>query len=176
MRAPIIIVTGSPGAGKSTVASLVAESFDQSAVITGDHFHNYLRRGKIPPWLPESHQQNTMITDVTMAAVASYAAGGWTTVLEGIFGPWFFPAITAGLAGATVHYLVLDVPLETCLQRFSQREPGESTEVVSKMHGEFARASIDPRHLVSSNGDPETVAAAILDRVAAGTAALAVDD
>lgn len=48
----LLIVTGPPGAGKSTAAALLAERYDPSALVEGDVFHAFLRCGAIEPWLP----------------------------------------------------------------------------------------------------------------------------
>lgn len=165
MLAPLIVLTGPPRAGKTTVASLVAETFARSSVVAGDDFFNFLRTGKISPWLPESRQQNETVINVTINAAAGYARDGWTTVLEGIFGPWFLPAIQAGTTGIELHYFVLKTPLETCIDRFCQREPGTSTEVVKKMHDEFERANVQPRHLIDGDQEPSAVAAIIGQRI-----------
>ena len=165
MSAPVIVLTGPPGVGKTTVASLIAASFSQSAVVEGDCFHRFLRNGRIQPWLPESHAQNTTITSVTVEAAAGYARDGWTTVLEGILGPWFLPMIRDGTNGLTLHYFVMKAPLDTCVSRFTQREPGASSDVVAKMHREFAQAPIEARHVVDSAQDPEAIAAIITGRI-----------
>jgi 2-phosphoglycerate kinase len=47
--ADLIVITGPPGAGKSTVAQVVAESFDRSALVTGDTFFGFVAKGYIDP-------------------------------------------------------------------------------------------------------------------------------
>ena len=172
MRAPIIVLTGPPGVGKSTIAPLVAETYARSAVVSGDRFFQFLHSGKIPPWKPESHQQNEMVTTVAVQAAVGYATAGWTTILEGIFGPWFLPTILAESTGMTLHYIVLQAPLATCVDRFAKREPDSSSEVVAKMHGEFDRALIEPRHIVNAEHDPTRTTRAVHEIIARQAAVL----
>lgn len=170
MPAPLIVLTGPPGAGKTTVAHLIADKFDKSAVVSGDHFFNFLHSGKIPPHLTESHQQNQAVTEVIVNAAAGYVDGGWTVVLEGIFGPWFLPIAQASTIGIDLHYLVLDAPLDLCVERFSHREPTASTAVVNKMHAEFAAANIENRYLINASQEPAAIAAQAHDRFESRTA------
>jgi energy-coupling factor transporter ATP-binding protein EcfA2 len=68
----LLIVTGPPGAGKSTVAKLLADSMPRSVLVEGDAFFGFLANGAIDPWLPESHEQNTVVTKA-----AGKATGEW---------------------------------------------------------------------------------------------------
>jgi uridine kinase len=51
----LIVLTGPPGAGKSTVARVLAARFAASALVPGDDFFAFLVRGAVLPWLPEAH-------------------------------------------------------------------------------------------------------------------------
>ena len=55
----IIVITGSPGTGKTTTASIVAKEsdMDKSVHMHTDDFFHYLSKGAIPPHLPESNKQ-----------------------------------------------------------------------------------------------------------------------
>jgi adenylate kinase family enzyme len=81
--APILVLTGPPGAGKSTVADLVTERFDPSAHVESDWFWTTIVRGHIAPWLPEADAQNRSVLRACAAATAELALGGYTVVVDG---------------------------------------------------------------------------------------------
>ena len=84
MTAPLLIVSGPPGAGKSTVAAGIAESFDRSVLVQGDAFFGFLASRAIDPWLPASSTQNEVVTDAAAAATARFVAAGYRTVFDGV--------------------------------------------------------------------------------------------
>src|SRR5919204_2602674 len=101
----LLIVTGPPGAGKSSVAPLIAEGFDRSVLVQGDAFFGFVARGSITPWLPEANQQNEVVLRAAAAAAGRYAAGGFVTVYDGIVGPWFLPTFLAASGLSGLHYV-----------------------------------------------------------------------
>ena len=61
----IIVITGSPGTGKTTTASAVAKESDleKSVHMHTDDFYHYLSKGAIPPHLSESNEQNLVVIE-----------------------------------------------------------------------------------------------------------------
>ena len=65
-----------------------------------------------------------------VATVARMADGGYSTVLEGILGPWHFDIVRSELATCPVpaSYVVLRPDIDTCLTRaVRRRAEGPST-------------------------------------------------
>ena len=54
----IVIITGSPGTGKTTISAIVASesSMEKSVHMHTDDFYHYLSKGGIPPHLRESNE------------------------------------------------------------------------------------------------------------------------
>jgi predicted kinase len=170
--ARIIIVSGPPGAGKSTVARGLAES-DASALamhMHTDDMYAYVRKGFIPPWRPESQAQNVVLMKAMAASAAICARGGYAVFVDGIVGPWF---LDPWLAAARTHaldlrYIVLRPDeAETVARATARTAPGAMTDaaVVRQMCQAFAAFPPPPGHFIDTTGQTadETVA-----RVAAG--------
>lgn len=64
MAACLIVVTGPPGAGKTTVAGLLADVFDPSVHLRGDEFWRFIQTGYIAPWRADSHAQNAVVIEL----------------------------------------------------------------------------------------------------------------
>jgi hypothetical protein len=163
----LMIITGPPGSGKSTVARLVVERFDRCVLVAGDAFFGFVARGYIDPWLPESHPQNVVVTEAAARATGRYPRGGYMTIYDGMVGPWFLRTFLEYADLERVHYGVLMPPLEVCLTRVLGREDhGFRDEGATRhMYASFADALIEERHVFRNAGDePSTVAQEVLLR------------
>jgi predicted kinase len=140
----LIIVTGAPGVGKSTVARAMAEAWPgpRSAHIRADDIYTYFVKGYVPPWDPASLDQNVAVMNALAAQAAALAQGGYPVFVDGIVGPWFLGPFKAAAiqSGARLHYLVLRPTREAAIARGVAREghPMRDPAVIGAMWDQFA--------------------------------------
>jgi cytidylate kinase len=174
----MLIVTGPPGAGKSTVSALVAARFERSVLLRGDDFFHFIHRGYVAPWHADSQQQNEVVIDATAAAAARYCAGGYVVVVDAVVGPWFLDRWCAQVPEATaVHYVILqpnkEVAAARALGRVGRHDLVDA-EPVALMHDAFAsRGGRHANVIDSSWHTPEHTASEVAAQADAGLLFLA---
>lgn len=170
----MVVVTGPPGAGKTTISRLVADMLPLSVHLHADDFWHFIRQGAIAPHLRESHGQNTVVQGVLADAAFGYAAGGYDVLCDGIVGPWFLHAFRDASASARIelHYVVLRPDEETTLHRALARTSADAftdPEPIRSLHRQFGDLeTLEPHVLDTSDLDAVTTADAVLRGVADG--------
>ena len=152
----IIIITGAPGTGKTTVAAMLAEKSDleKSVHIRTDDFYHYLSKGAIPPHLPESNEQNRVVIEAFLESAKRFVCGGYDVIVDGIVGPWFLtPWLKLISEGYEVHYIVLRASKEETLKRAIERaklDRKTNTELVEVMWGQFQNLGIYEANVIDT--------------------------
>jgi adenylate kinase family enzyme len=157
----LVVLTGPPGAGKTTVAAMLVQRYDLAVHLHADDFWRFIRSGAIPPYLPQAHRQNTVVITALARAAASYAANGYHVIVDGIVGPWFIERFCAALNPALeqIHYVVLRPDEATTLRRAQDRACDALTdaEPIQAMYRQFADLGDYENHVIDSTAiDPAT--------------------
>lgn len=166
----VLLLTGPPGSGKTTVARLVATDAARPTVhVTTDEFYRAIRTGFVAPWLAEAQHQNEVVVDVIVAAVGVYARGGYDVVVDGVIGPWFLGPFRAAAGDWRLSYVVLRPDLDTTLRRGQARGGVELTDAdaITEMHRVFADLGELESHAIDTSLlDPVDTAAEVRKAVA----------
>jgi predicted kinase len=182
---PLIVLTGPPGAGKTTVSRLVADALNPSVHLPADEFWRFIRTGYVAPWRAESQAQNATVIDALSSGAVIYAAGGYHVVLDGIIGPWFLDQLLAraSTCHVDVHYVILRPAQAVAAQRALGRPQDElagrheaiaadrpdDPGAVTRMYREFSSLGPYENHVIDSSAmSPEETAKVVRQLVAIG--------
>ncbi|MGH2872013.1 MAG: AAA family ATPase [Solirubrobacteraceae bacterium] len=166
----VLIITGPPGSGKTTVADAVAARHGRAAHVESDCFFRFIISGFVEPWKPAAQAQNALVMGVVVEAAAGYANAGYFTIIDGIIiSQHFLQTIYDRLQvyGLEVAYVVLGASLGTCLDRSIGRasHPLGDREAVKSLWHRFERQSKPEGHAIETDGlNPWRVA----DEIVAG--------
>ena len=169
MPAQIIIISGSPGTGKTSVSRMLAEkSLHKRAVhIQADDYWQSISKGYIHPWLSDSGKQNETVLKAVAASAKTFAKGGYEVFVDGVIGPWFIkPWVKLAKKGIDVRYIILRADEATTVLRATTRQQRESfplnSEIIKNLWASFCDLGSYESHVLDTTGQSvEESAAAV---------------
>ena len=123
------LITGMPGAGKSTAARRLAERFQRAAVIEGDLLHSWIVSGNVWPGqepAAESSRQIRLTMRNQCLLAQSYAAAGFTPIVDYVIvNRTDLQEYRSQLGGLAIHLVVLHPGKRVAMARDSAREKSQ---------------------------------------------------
>jgi hypothetical protein len=145
MRPAVFLISGTPGAGKSSVAHAIATQSGRGVRISVDDIRDLVVAGRadpVPSWSDECELQFAIARRNSLIMAANWQAAGFTVCIDDVVFPQNIDAVIAEL-GLDIQRVILQPTLATALQRNATRthksfDTSVLIPVLTRLHGEFA--------------------------------------
>ncbi|HEY4482940.1 MAG TPA: AAA family ATPase [Candidatus Paceibacterota bacterium] len=167
----VCLLTGPAGAGKSTVATLLAKRTERCAVINVDHLHDMVVSGYVRQWPAndESRLQTDLGAENACDLALNFVEKGFNVIIDGVIGERLYKKYTEALHEHNFSVFLFLPSKEVLLKRFDDREVDHDLRVrTQELHERFSvlRDKLGWYVVDSSNQTPEETVGEILGKMA----------
>ncbi len=149
----VVVISGPPGSGKSTMAALLAAESERGVHLESDWFYRSIRSDFVAPHLSDAHAQNTAVIDAATEAAACLAESGYRVLLDGGIDPWFLDRVARRLEARSlgVRYLVLRADVPTMLDRVARRDDTDDVSGAKVLADRYSALGDFERHVIGAD-------------------------
>ena len=170
----IVIISGPPGAGKSSVAEALCQRYDRTVHLETDDLYAWIKMGFISPWKTGSAPQNLMVSRAAARAATAYAQEQYGVFIDGVIGALHLEAYLEELrgCGVPVHYAVLLPSVEAAMRRAHERDKrvaeAANEEMYRRVYSMFATDGLPGLTIDSGDLTIEQTADRVMDACGRG--------
>jgi broad-specificity NMP kinase len=150
----IIVISGTPGAGKSTVSKALAEKFKKSAYISVDEIRHMIIGGNVAPWDDTNGEQYKLIEKNFLDLANNFLNEGFVVIIDDVIGDEQVKRYKEQFD--EVYGFLLLPSKETLKKRDLLRDPEyQMAERIDVLYPEFANVEHDVLKVIDSTDQTE---------------------